>query len=195
MKKITSKQREIYDAALNLFAEKGYDDTSMRDLAEVLGIKPSSIYTHIHSKEEILDFFCEELLERFETPLDKIYNSDLPIEDKVLQVVESHLTQVFHNTKHFNMFFLQIYLKTTELENYQFYRNRILEYERKLHTLFTEYLHFLGIHDERNVEMTVRFAIVTLTYTHKWFVTNDNGVKYVAPVFIDRFLHGVVGRP
>lgn len=41
-------------AALRLFATHGFYGTSMRDLAEEVGIKPASLYNHVASKEQLL---------------------------------------------------------------------------------------------------------------------------------------------
>lgn len=46
---------EILAAAARLFAEKGYTDCNLRELAERVGMKPGSFYYHFRSKEEILD--------------------------------------------------------------------------------------------------------------------------------------------
>ena len=46
--------RRIYEEALRLFAERGYHGTSVREIADACGIKPSSIYAHFPSKEQIL---------------------------------------------------------------------------------------------------------------------------------------------
>lgn len=44
----------IYKNALTLFAEQGYSNIGMRELAKNVGIKASSIYNHYKSKEDIL---------------------------------------------------------------------------------------------------------------------------------------------
>ena len=41
-------------AAVKLFTERGYDATSMEDLARALGVRKSAIYHHVSSKEELL---------------------------------------------------------------------------------------------------------------------------------------------
>jgi AcrR family transcriptional regulator len=51
----------IVAAALELFAQSGYDGVSVRDIAKAVGIKDASIYSHFASKEEIL----ETIVERF----------------------------------------------------------------------------------------------------------------------------------
>jgi AcrR family transcriptional regulator len=44
----------IHEAALTLFGERGYHAVSMRDLASEVGVKPSSIYAHVASKQQLL---------------------------------------------------------------------------------------------------------------------------------------------
>ena len=45
---------------MDLFAEKGYTETSVRDITAVVGINPSSIYNHFSSKEDILLYMLSE---------------------------------------------------------------------------------------------------------------------------------------
>ncbi|MEL6675712.1 MAG: TetR/AcrR family transcriptional regulator [Bacteroidota bacterium] len=54
LKPLTDRKAEILQAATQLFSQKGYLATSMRDLAEVLDIKPASLYSHYVSKDEML---------------------------------------------------------------------------------------------------------------------------------------------
>ncbi|MGZ7050027.1 MAG: TetR/AcrR family transcriptional regulator [Methanobacterium sp.] len=49
-----TKER-IFDAAIQLFAQYGFEGTSMREIAEEVGIKKASMYSHFKSKDEILD--------------------------------------------------------------------------------------------------------------------------------------------
>ena len=48
-----TKQR-ILDVALDLFTEQGYDGTSLRQIAEQLGVTKAALYYHFESKEDIL---------------------------------------------------------------------------------------------------------------------------------------------
>lgn len=51
---------EIKEIAINLFSKKGYEGTSIRDIAKSLGITPAALYFHFSSKEEL---FLEVLRE------------------------------------------------------------------------------------------------------------------------------------
>jgi AcrR family transcriptional regulator len=60
----TGTREQIRKLALELFAERGYDATSLREIAERLGITKAAVYYHFKTKEEILaslvaDFFAE----------------------------------------------------------------------------------------------------------------------------------------
>ena len=46
--------RRIYERALVLFADRGYHGVSVREIAQACGIKASSIYAHVPSKERLL---------------------------------------------------------------------------------------------------------------------------------------------
>lgn len=51
---MTTRQK-ITEAALSLFAEYGYKGTSVKQIADAVGIKDASLYKHFRSKQEILD--------------------------------------------------------------------------------------------------------------------------------------------
>ena len=61
----TTKEK-IFEAAIDLFAKKGFDATPMREIAEAVGIKKASLYSHYKSKNEIMDsifkYFKKELM-------------------------------------------------------------------------------------------------------------------------------------
>ena len=46
-------RERILDAALDLFIEQGYDKTSLREIAERVGVTKAALYYHFESKEEI----------------------------------------------------------------------------------------------------------------------------------------------
>lgn len=45
----------VVDVAVKVFTERGYDGTSMANIADALGVHKSSIYHHVSGKEQLLD--------------------------------------------------------------------------------------------------------------------------------------------
>ena len=61
-----STKEKILDAALTLFAENGYDGTSVEQIASIVGIKAPSLYKHYKGKEDILNALIDSAETRYE---------------------------------------------------------------------------------------------------------------------------------
>lgn len=66
----------LLDVAVAVFNERGYDGTSMEDLARAAGITKSSIYHHIKSKEELLERGVNRALDALNASLDSLDSVD-----------------------------------------------------------------------------------------------------------------------
>ena len=53
-------KRKIFEASMKLFAEKGYDATSIEEITATVGVAKGTLYYHFSSKEEIFNFLVEE---------------------------------------------------------------------------------------------------------------------------------------
>jgi len=62
--KLNSKQEQIITAALELLAEKGLNDLSLRDIAKKLDMKAPTLYWYFKSKSELIDYMAEAMLKR-----------------------------------------------------------------------------------------------------------------------------------
>lgn len=58
-------KKRIIEAALTLFAQKGYTDVYVGDIAEAVGIKAPSLYKHFKSKKDIFEALIEEMSENY----------------------------------------------------------------------------------------------------------------------------------
>jgi AcrR family transcriptional regulator len=83
---LNTKDR-ILEAAVQLFSDRGYDSVSMRDIANLVGIKAPSIYNHFGSKQELLytifDFYIEQ---------QRVYSPDLA--DLLLQAESAPIEEL-----------------------------------------------------------------------------------------------------
>lgn len=62
----TDTREAIRSVALELFAEQGYDRTSLREISERLGVTKAAVYYHFKTKEEILISLIEDFLAQIE---------------------------------------------------------------------------------------------------------------------------------
>lgn len=61
----SNTREEILEAALDLFAVNGYEATSISQLADAVGIRKASLYSHFAGKQDILDTVVETVLKGY----------------------------------------------------------------------------------------------------------------------------------
>jgi len=86
-----SRKEQVIRTAAELFKEKGYVATSMRDLAHALGIEAASLYSHIKSKEEILQSLCFEMADQFRSSLSAVEEQDISFSQKLRKGILGHI--------------------------------------------------------------------------------------------------------
>lgn len=92
-KRYDEKLLRILDRACEVFAEKGYHNTSVRDVAAATGVSPAGLYYYFKSKEDLLQFILESC---FSTFLDRLRKDVAGIDDpaaRLRTIVRTHLDQ------------------------------------------------------------------------------------------------------
>ncbi|HEY8703944.1 MAG TPA: TetR/AcrR family transcriptional regulator [Gaiellaceae bacterium] len=90
---MSARREELTRIAARLFAERGYQGTSLADLAEALGVQKASLYHHIASKEDLLWEVAWEGAEAFHAGLDGV-PSDAPAAERIRLALRAHLAVV-----------------------------------------------------------------------------------------------------
>jgi AcrR family transcriptional regulator len=98
-----SKKEVILTKAAGLFKIKGFNATSMRELADAIGIEAASLYNHINSKSELLQLICFKIANEFTVHLDQIENSKGNNIKKLEAMIRFHIQMVL---KKFNEVFV-----------------------------------------------------------------------------------------
>ncbi len=96
-RKRASKKGLILRKAAAMFREKGFAATSMRDLAEAVGIEAASLYNHIRSKNEILEAICFDVANIFNTNMDEVDANNQKSIAKVENLLRFHIKQMVEN--------------------------------------------------------------------------------------------------
>ena len=63
-------KRKIFETSMRLFAEKGYEATSIEEITATVGVAKGTLYYHFSSKEEIFDFLIEEGIKLLQNSVD-----------------------------------------------------------------------------------------------------------------------------
>jgi AcrR family transcriptional regulator len=100
-----SRKDLIIQKASSMFREKGFPATSMRDLAEAVGIEAASLYNHIRSKSEILQEIIFRTANECNVNLDYIENLRSPSVRKIELLIRFHVQMMLNR---FNEYYVMI---------------------------------------------------------------------------------------
>lgn len=89
-----SKKDVITQKATTLFGKKGFAATSMRDIAEAIGIEAPSLYNHIGSKNEILKDVCFRIARLFTDHLREVELSSHSNLSKIESIIRFHISMM-----------------------------------------------------------------------------------------------------
>ncbi len=96
-KRNSSKKEFIIGKAARLFREKSFSGTSMRDIAEEVGVEAASLYNHIQSKAEIFQVICFRVANIFIDHIEKIESKEQPLIEKTKEVLRFHIQHMINN--------------------------------------------------------------------------------------------------
>jgi AcrR family transcriptional regulator len=85
------RRHEIFAKTVNLFIEKGFRETSMREIAEAAEMGKSSIYDYFKTKDEILLWAIEDEILDLTAAVQKIVAQPIPAIERLQQVMQRHL--------------------------------------------------------------------------------------------------------
>lgn len=96
-------ESQLYDAAARLFAERGFGGTSLKDIANSLGVSRTMLYYYVASKDELLARIVHEMTDAGESLVLDQLNADGPPETRLAEVVTAMTRLVAHNPSRFRL--------------------------------------------------------------------------------------------
>lgn len=187
---LKEKQRKILDVAVELFKEKGYMGSSVRDLATRLNIKAASLYAHIRSKEEILEWICFGIAQEFFDELQQVKNTDIAPKDKLNLFLDKHLSVVLQNRDVTHIYSNEWRHLEERLPEFVALRKN---YQEEVEALISE------IYKAENWELksptfTTRFILHTLNNSYFWFKRNTESTSEITDEIRAKLLYGLLGN-
>lgn len=97
-------KQEILEASLELFSVQGFEATSISQIADAVGIRKASLYSHFESKQEILDTLVKQVLQQYgQHSIFARANweedaASLPVtEDAAVNMIQGQLRYILHD--------------------------------------------------------------------------------------------------
>src|SRR3989304_285495 len=85
------RRHEIFHQVVNIFLKKGFQETSMREIAEAAGLGKSTLYDYFKTKDEILVYFFEDQLNDLTEEAQKIAMQNKSADKRLRQIMLMHL--------------------------------------------------------------------------------------------------------
>jgi AcrR family transcriptional regulator len=183
------RRAQIAAVAARLFAEHGYAETSMRDIAAAVGMGLGAIYYHIESKEELLARIHEEFVGSIVVELERICAQDLPAVDALYAAGELMMRHLHTYRDHMVAFFTE--QRRIRGERFAEVAARRRDFERLLEGLLQRGIDegSLRPHD---VRLTALGMLGMFNYGHQWYRPDGRLTpEQIGRSFIDLVLRGI----
>jgi AcrR family transcriptional regulator len=108
----------IFRVAAKLFAEKGYNGASMREISEMSNVSKPTIYYYFGSKEGVFKELIQFGLQHGSTQAKKIAALHIPVKERLMKVIQNRF-HISYEHPDFSKFFLMVFVTS---ENFPFFQ-------------------------------------------------------------------------
>jgi AcrR family transcriptional regulator len=98
------RQQEVVLAAAQVFAQQGYDRTSVQELTQAMGLAAGALYHYFGSKEQLLIRICDQLMEPLLEHARELLAQDAPPEEQLRALVRLWVSHVVEHRDHMLVF-------------------------------------------------------------------------------------------
>ncbi len=128
-------KRKIFETSMKLFAEKGYEATSIEEITATVGVAKGTLYYHFSSKEEIFNFLIEEGMKLLQNSIDIKTSKLSNYIDKLKAIVLIQIKIVVKYEDLITILLSQFYGKEARNQKCQ---NHVYEYISKIEQIVKE---------------------------------------------------------
>jgi AcrR family transcriptional regulator len=183
---------QILRAAADLFRERGYQASTVDQIAARLGMSKASLYTHFRAKEEMLAAISRETIEAFIRDLSLALASRLGAEDKLRTVVRQHVQFVIANRSFLTVFFgEEANLPPRFVRSLAAQKDR---YDKGVERIIEEGIRG-GVFRELSPRLVVFAVLGMVNWVHKWYNPRGRwGAEEISAAFLSLIEGGLLRR-
>jgi AcrR family transcriptional regulator len=102
------RRHQVFASSMHLFIEKGFQETSMQEIAAASGMGKSTLYDYFKTKDEILLSVVEDGVYDLTELAKQIASRDLTAAEKIHQVMHAHLEYLLENKEFYNRMLYEV---------------------------------------------------------------------------------------
>jgi TetR/AcrR family transcriptional regulator, cholesterol catabolism regulator len=162
------RRGELLAIAAQLFAKRGFKNTTVRDIADAAGILSGSLYHHFDSKESMVDEILSTFQEELFASYDSVLVSDADARSKIDQAVRLSFRAIDQHPFEVAIFQNEAdYLGTFPRFGYLAERNA--QSRQVWVSLLEEGIRTGALRDDLDIDLTYRFIRDTVWVAVKWY--------------------------
>jgi TetR/AcrR family transcriptional regulator, cholesterol catabolism regulator len=182
----------VLDAAC-VFAQRGYDQTSVPELADALGIAAGSLYHYFGGKEQVLIAICDQLMDPLLTRADELLASDEAPEAQLRALVRLWVEHVIAYRDHMLVFQQERHV-IDHGEQWRKVRDDRKRFERLVATVL-ERVHEHGVTRLDDPRLCLAALLGMVNYTAQWHRPRGRlGTTEIADGYVDLILGRAAGE-
>ncbi|AOY57927.1 MULTISPECIES: TetR/AcrR family transcriptional regulator [Desulfococcus] len=176
---VKRRRRQIVDAAVQLFIEKGFHKTTTRQIAKAAGFSIGSLYEYVASKEDVLYLVCDAIHAEVERGVSQALERTTRGREALAEVIREYFLVCHRMSDHI----LLIYQETQSLPPQ--WRKKVLENEIRITGIFVKVLarlieagHFRQLND-RSIELVAHnISVLGHMWTfRRWFLARHYSIE------------------
>lgn len=180
---IDNRLPTILDAAAQLFRQKGYRVTSMRDIAAASGMLAGSLYYHFASKEELLVAVYAEGVRRISVSVRAVLARDLEPWARLEAVCAAHLAALLEDSD-----YAQVVIRVRP-DDAPAVADRLIALRDDYERLFTQALTRLPL-AQRTDRRSLRLMLLgALNWSQTWYRSGRDSPEVIARQFVRLLRH------
>lgn len=95
---VDSTEQRIFDAARELFVQKGLDGAKMQEIADRAGINKALLHYYYRTKEKLFEMVVKAVINRAFPAVRQLLESEEPLEQKIIRFVDFYIDLISRNT-------------------------------------------------------------------------------------------------
>lgn len=182
----------IRHAAVELFYKRGYEPTTLREIAKVVGIQVGSLYNHIPSKEQLLYSIMSEVMLDLIASLDKALEPYTDPVDRLRAAVECHV--MFHAERAKEVFVGNSELRSLSRPNLK----AVVDLRDRYEATFRDILEAgaaAGVFFVADAKLLTYVTLATGTQVSSWYRPRGRlSLQQIASVYSDFVLRALTNK-
>ena len=169
----------LLDAAANLFATRGYRETTIRDIATAVDMLPGSVYYHFESKQALLLAIYEEGVSRISSRLERAIAGETDAWQRLGKATEAHLVTVLDQSD-----YARVMIRVMP-EHVPGIESDLILLRSKYEDRFVELIDALPLQEHVDRRLLRLMLLGASNWAQIWYRTDSTPVREISKAFID----------